>query len=71
MTLGLHPSGASPEQVVLEPLLDHLSTLVKAVNLYAAHLDPVARGSHAEELALMSAPSRVAGYYSVALCYLI
>src|SRR5215218_10601066 len=60
-----------PEQIVLGPLLDQLATLVEAVYLDAAHLDPVACGSDTEELALVGAAGRIPGYHLVALCYLI
>src|SRR5215211_6336000 len=60
-----------PEQVVLGPLLDQLAALVETVYLDATHLDIVARGSDAEEFALVGAAGRIAGYHLVALCYLI
>src|ERR687889_1320219 len=65
-----HPAHR-PEQVVLGPLLDHLASLVETIYLDAAHLDTLARGSDAEEFALVGATRHVAGYHLVAFCYLI
>src|SRR3712207_9210158 len=67
---GAHLAHCS-EQVVLGPLLDQLAALVETVYLDAAHLDPVARGSDAEEFAQVGAAGRIARCHLVTLCYLI
>src|SRR5918994_804038 len=59
------------EQIVLWPFLDHLAASVEAVYLDAAHLDAVARGGDAEELALVGAAGRVAGHHLVAFRHLV
>src|SRR5215213_3155611 len=59
------------EQVVFEPLLNHLAALIKAVYLDARELQSIARARHTEELALVGAPRRVAGYHLISFGHLV
>src|SRR5215211_2861363 len=59
------------QEVVLGPLLNQLATLVKAVDVDACELYPIASAGDAEELPLVGAADRVAGYHLITLSYLV
>src|ERR687898_1227140 len=60
-----------PEQVELGPLFHQLAPL-EAIYLYAAHLDPLARSRHAEELLpLVGTTNRIATHDLLPFGYLL